>query len=106
MSDRKLKYFYDCEIAGPNGEILISLKEKVDLKGRDWRNSIDDLIFFIKEYPNRALMNEEVSYKLTMLRQQAAKDSKAGDIWKKVCKALRGHSGRRRNKEKLWINTI
>jgi hypothetical protein len=101
MSDTQRKYFYDWEISGPNGEILVSLKEKVDLKDRDWRNSIDDLIFFIKEYPNQALMNEEVSYKLSMLRQQANKNKDAADIWKKVCKAIYGDGRKRKNKEKL-----
>ena len=103
MPDKQREYFDDWEILGPNEEHFDSLKDRVDLDGRDWRNNVDDLIFFIKEYPDQALMNEEVCYKLTMLRKQANKNCDANKIWQRVCNAIYGHGNRKKNKEKIDI---
>jgi hypothetical protein len=101
MPDRKLEYFYDWEVFGPDGSILKSLKKSSPPLEKDRLNDIEYLCDRIRQYPEATLMNDQVKYRIVMLRQKAFKDKGSAASHKKVCKAIAGDGRQRKDKERL-----
>jgi len=105
MPDRRLKYWYDWEIYGPDGKLLEYLKSSVPSSvlpiEKDRLNDPDYLSNLIKEYPNQALMNKDVWYQIVMLRQRAFKNKDEVESLERVCKAITGDGHRRKTQEYL-----
>jgi hypothetical protein len=101
MPDRKLEYWYDWQIYGPDGKILESLKMPKQAIEKDRLGEIRYLCDLIENYPNQALMNKNVWYKIAMLRQRAFKNEDDANSLEMVCKAIMGDGRRRKNQDYL-----
>jgi len=101
MPDRKLEYWYEWQIYGPDGKILESLKMPKQAIEKDRLGEIRYLCDLIENYPNQALMNENVWYKITMLRQKAFKSKNDTESLRIVCKAIMGDGRLRKNQDYL-----
>jgi hypothetical protein len=101
MPDRKLEYWYEWQIYGPDGKILESLKMPKQAIEKDRLGEIRYLCDLIENYPNQALMNKNVWYKIAMLRQRAFKNEDDANSLEMVCKAIMGDGRRRKNQDYL-----
>jgi hypothetical protein len=101
MADTKLKYWYDWEIYGPDGKMLVNLRNFLPPMDKDRLSDTDYLCQRIIDYPDSTLMNSDVWYRMTILRQQSFKSKEEEQEWKKVCKALQGDGRKRKTKEDL-----
>lgn len=101
MADTKLKYWYDWEIYGPDGEMLVNLRTSPPPIDKNKVSDTDYLCQRIIDFPDSTLMNSDVWYRLTILRQQSFKDKEGASEWKRVCKALRGGSRKRKTEETI-----
>ena len=73
MPDRKLEYWYDWDIFGPDGDRIISLKESPPPLEKERLDDIDYVCQRITQFPEATLMNEYVWHEIVMLRQKAFK---------------------------------
>jgi hypothetical protein len=101
MADKKLEYWYDWEIFGPDGSSLINLRESPPPLNKQNLDDVGYLCERIMDYPEATLMNSDVWYRIVMLRQRAFKDKTAANELREVCKAILGDGRRRKSQEKL-----
>jgi hypothetical protein len=105
MADKQLEYWFDWEICGSDGSVLIDLKNSslpsLPPVVRGKIDPIENLCERITEYPDPALTNKDTWYQINMLRQKAFKDKESKESLEKVLKAILGDGRRRRNQESL-----
>jgi hypothetical protein len=101
MPDRKLEYWYDWEIYGQNGEILEKLHRPVVKIEKDRLTDTDYLIHLITESPDSTLLNEDVWYRIVMLRKRAFKNEEDAESLIRVCRAIMRDGRSRKNPDTL-----
>lgn len=101
MPDRKLEYWYDWEIFGPDGSSLIDLRKSPPPRNKQRLSDIKYLCARIMDYPEATLMDSDVWYRIVMVRQRAFKDKKAVNELREVSKAILGDGRRRKSQEEL-----
>jgi len=88
LAETKLKYWYDWEIFGPDGKLLVSLKSPPPPIDDKKLSNIDYLCKTIKEQRYATLMNENFAHRIETLQQLALTDKKAARDLKKAGKAI------------------
>jgi len=101
MADKQFEYWDDWEIIGPNDSFILRLRKSPPSIDKERLVDIEYLCERITQYPEATLMNEDVWYRIVMLRQKAFKDRKSKELLKKVCKSILGDGRKRKNQEKL-----
>lgn len=101
MSDRKLTYWYDWSICGPDGSQIIWLGKSPPPIDTKRLNDVEYLCDRITNYPDSTLMSEKVWYKIVILRQKTFKNESAAKDLKLVCKAIQGDGRAKKTQEDL-----
>lgn len=101
MADKKLEYWNDWEILGPNDEVLFRPRKSPPPIDNERLSDTDYLCERINEYPDPTLMNDGVWYRITILRQEAFKNRKAADDLKRICKAIQGDGRSKKDENTL-----
>jgi hypothetical protein len=101
MPDRKLQYWYDWEIYGPDGSLIIQIGRPPAIVERERLRDIEYLCEIIETNPERALMDRYVWYQIVMLRQMASKNQDNARRYDRVCKAICGDRRKRKKQSAL-----